>query len=166
MYVGEGHPEDVTTGWPLSCTQAIRSSSPAPHPWEYIFRLRRFPQPEPFSQMPPWESHRKLRLSRLNVGLNPVQASVDTFQILASRCGHLLISWLPKTSLVSKFPCLWWWPPTSLGWLALYSGSPCSPGQEPVSISLQGTPKVANQQVWECWILDFIQLEKSGYYHT
>ena len=36
LHVGEGHREDITTGWPWPeiWTHAIRSSSPSPRPWD------------------------------------------------------------------------------------------------------------------------------------
>ena len=38
--------------------------------------------------------------------LNPVRSSIETSKILVSRCRNLLVLWLPKTTLTSKFPCL------------------------------------------------------------
>lgn len=61
-----------------------------------------------------------------HVSRKPVKASTWTFKTLVGRCGDTPVLWLPKTSLVSRFPCFWNRPPTHLEWAESSSVSPCS----------------------------------------
>lgn len=47
----------------------------------------------------------KLEIAVRYMGLNPVQVSKEKCKIMANRYGNLPILWLPRTSLVCKFPC-------------------------------------------------------------
>lgn len=51
--------------------------------------------------------------SGLNTRLNVVKASRWTFEILAGELGDHVVLWLPRTSLVCRFPCLFK-PPLSI----------------------------------------------------
>ena len=74
---------------------------------------------------------------------------------------------LPKTSLICKFPCLLNLPPTNLEGAASFLGLslPSMYGGY-FQILPRKFPRFWRNNVWECWILDFIQLDKSEYYYT
>lgn len=82
---------------------------------ECVFYLSS-PIPEADPRIQHWDRNVVLRLSGLGTWLNPVKSSIQTFQILAGRCRDLFILRLPKTGLVSKFPCLSNLPSTTLEW--------------------------------------------------
>ena len=115
-YIWRGHWEDrekVTADWPASWTWLIGGVLTLPMSLKCTL-WPRFLGWEPFSRRQPWSNSVLLRLYGQHVCLNPLRASVKAFKILASRGGELLLA--TKTSLVSKFPCLWKLPPTILGW--------------------------------------------------
>lgn len=116
--VGGGHGEDMTVAGPVSWTWAVRGFSLL-WPWNI---LPFAPTAELISRGKHWENN-ELRLSKLNVWLNPVKAFVQTLKILAAVAGSSS-SCTTNTSIVSKFPCLLELPPANLEWSSLSSLSP------------------------------------------
>lgn len=91
--------KDVIIGWSISCTWAIGGSSPPPLSLECGLPLLS-PFPEAAARTQPWDNDVVMRLSGWYTWLNPVKTSIETFKIWQ---WDLLISLLPKTSLIYKF---------------------------------------------------------------
>ena len=72
------------------------------------------------SRIRSWESNVLLRPSGLATWLNPSKASMSKFRIVAGRCGGLFTLYLPKTSLLSKFPSLLKLLHSNLTWSAFF----------------------------------------------
>lgn len=94
-----------------------------------------------------------LRLSARHMGLNTVEASRETFKILAGKCGNLLILRSTKTSFLSKFSCVLSLPPTNVEWLASFLGlSLPSLRTGPLSDFTQESLKENVNQQWQEWV--------------
>ena len=73
----------------------------------------------------------------------------------------------PKTSLICKFSCLLNLPPTNLEVATSFFGFSLSSMERGCfQISARKFTRFWTNSVQECWILDFIQLNKSEYYYT
>ena len=118
--VGGGHQEDRITHWPSIWTPAVRDFSPPSLFLEYKF-YPPFSQLKLFSKVQTWETMALLRPSGLNMWLNSVKSSIQTFKILVGRFRDFLTLQLPKTSLLCTFPCLLNLPPINLGWSSSFS---------------------------------------------
>ena len=135
-----GHREDMIAAWLVSWTWAVRGFSLL-CPWNI---LPFAPATELFSRVQHWENN-ELRLSKLNVWLNPVKACVQTLKILAA-VTESSSSCTTNTSIVCKSLCLLELPPANLEWSPLSSVSPVLCGWGQFWISSGELPRLDTNQ--------------------